>query len=65
MNVSNLEIFNRYGTKVYSQTNYSNEWVGQDLKGNELPDGTYYYTIEFSNNQSPKTGWIYINRQDK
>ncbi len=65
MNVSNLEIYNRYGTKVYSQTNYSNEWVGQDLKGNELPDGTYYYSIEFSNNQSPKTGWIYINRQDK
>ncbi len=65
MNVSNLEIFNRYGTKVYSKTNYSNEWVGQDLKGDELPDGTYYYMIEFNNNQSPKTGWIYINREAK
>ncbi len=65
MNVSNLEIFNRYGTKVYSKSSYSNEWSGQDLKGNELPDGTYYYMIEFSNNQDAKTGWIYINRQAK
>lgn len=65
MNVQQLSIFNRYGTKVYSKSDYSNEWIGQSDAGNELPDGTYYYVIEFKNNQASKTGWIYINRETK
>ena len=59
--VSKVEIFNRYGSKVYSKSNYSNEWYGQSDSGNELPDGTYYYVIEF-NGLPAKTGWVYINR---
>ncbi|WP_208022845.1 T9SS type B sorting domain-containing protein, partial [Flavobacterium jejuense] len=35
---------------------------GQTNNGDELPDGTYYYVIEFADMDS-KTGWIYINRQ--
>jgi len=62
-NVRQLEIFNRYGTKVYSKGNYSNEWYGQSDKGDELPDGTYYYVIEYNNGTKSKTGWIYINRE--
>ena len=65
MNVSELEIYNRYGVKVYSKGNYTNEWIGQADNGNELPDGTYYYVISFTNNQEAKTGWIYINRERK
>lgn len=61
-NVSNLEIFNRYGLKVYSKSNYQDEWFGQSDKGDELPDGTYYYVIYFSDSET-KTGWIYINRE--
>lgn len=61
-NVRKVEIFNRYGTKVYSKTNYIDEWHGQSDNSNELPDGTYYYVVEF--NDSPvKTGWVYINRE--
>ena len=61
-NVKKVEIFNRYGTKVYSKLNYIDEWHGQSDNGNELPDGTYYYVVEF--NDSPvKTGWVYINRE--
>ena len=65
MNVQTLSIFNRYGTKVYSKGDYTNEWIGQTDSGSELPDGTYYYVIEFKNNQPTKTGWIYINRENK
>ena len=65
MNVQQLEIFNRYGTKVYAKADYTNEWIGQSNSGSELPDGTYYYVIEFKNNQPSKTGWIYINRNSK
>lgn len=59
--VSKLEIFNRYGMKVYSKTNYQNEWYGTSDDGQELPDATYYYVIEFESGKS-KTGWVYINR---
>jgi gliding motility-associated-like protein len=65
LGVQQLNIFNRYGTKVYSRTDYTNQWVGQADNGNELPDGTYYYVIEFKANQPSKTGWIYINRETK
>lgn len=63
-NVKKLSIFNRYGTEVYSRTNYTNQWRGQSNKDKELPDGTYYYVIERSGVPS-KTGWIQINRQTK
>ncbi|MFD2908327.1 gliding motility-associated C-terminal domain-containing protein [Flavobacterium ardleyense] len=61
-NVSKVEIFNRYGTKVYNKTDYIKEWFGQSNNGNELPDGTYYYMIEFKDSPA-KTGWVYINRE--
>jgi gliding motility-associated-like protein len=60
-NVSELQIFNRYGTVVYSKANYSNEWFGQCNDGNELPDGTYYFVINFQDIET-KTGWIYVNK---
>jgi gliding motility-associated-like protein len=60
-NVKQLQIFNRYGTNVYAKANYQNEWYGQSDNGNELPDGTYYYVIDFADSNS-KTGWIYSNR---
>ncbi|WP_309642474.1 fibronectin type III domain-containing protein [Flavobacterium sp.] len=61
-NVTKLEIFNRYGSKVYSKSNYSKEWYGQSDSGDELPDGTYFYVIE-RNGEKSKTGWIYINHE--
>jgi gliding motility-associated-like protein len=64
-NVKQLNIFNRYGALVYSRTNYQNEWSGQSGKGQELPDGTYYYVIERNDSSEVKTGWIYINRENK
>ena len=60
-NVTDLKIYNRYGLKVFEKANYNNEWHGQSDKGDELPDGTYYYVINFQDIPT-KTGWIYINR---
>ena len=62
MGVKKLEIFNRYGIKVYSQENYTNQWKGQSSKGENLPDTTYYYVIEFKSG-APKTGWVYLIRE--
>jgi gliding motility-associated-like protein len=59
--VKKLSIYNRYGSKVYSFYEYTNQWHGQTDSGSELPDGTYYYVIERGNGDT-LTGWIYINR---
>ncbi len=61
-NVTQLNIYNRYGTIVYSHGNYSTEWHGQSDSNQELPDGTYYYVIDRANGESV-TGWVYINRK--
>ena len=60
-NVTQLNIYNRYGTIAYSKAGYVNEWGGQSNQGEELPDGTYFYVIERADAES-KTGWVYINR---
>ena len=63
MGVKELIIFNRYGMEVYSFSgNYSNQWTGVSNKGEELPDGTYFYNIVKEDN-STITGWVYINGQ--
>ncbi|UPT71266.1 MAG: gliding motility-associated C-terminal domain-containing protein [Flavobacterium sp. JAD_PAG50586_2] len=61
--VKDILIFNRYGTKVYSFSgNYTNQWKGQSDGGQELPDGTYFYSIH-TTAEATKTGWVYINRE--
>ena len=59
MDVKKLEIFDRYGIKVYTCFNYTDQWKGQSNKGEDLPSATYYYVIEFNNGEA-KTGWIYL-----
>ena len=59
--VRKLSIFNRYGTKVYSRKDYTNQWSGQSDNGHELPTGTYFYVVE-AGQDGNKTGWVYINR---
>lgn len=40
------EVFNRYGSKVFESNDYKNNWNGM-YKGKPLPDGTYYYVINY------------------
>ena len=49
-----VTVYNRYGTKVYENRNYHNNWDG-NYNGNPLPDGTYYAIIEFETNSGKKT----------
>ena len=42
-----LQIFNRYGNKVFESRDYRNKWDGT-FNGKPLPDATYYGVINFS-----------------
>jgi gliding motility-associated-like protein len=46
----NLEVFNRWGNLVFRSSDYKNDWGGRgnqpnNIMGEELPDGTYYYIV--------------------
>ncbi|MEM6514628.1 MAG: gliding motility-associated C-terminal domain-containing protein [Bacteroidota bacterium] len=61
--VSSIEIFNRFGASVYVKANYTDEWFGQTDDGEELPVGTYFYSILFEDGER-QTGWVYIQREN-
>lgn len=61
LGVDEIKIYNRYGTEVFHQRNYTNQWKGQTDKGDELPTATYFYVIK-KNTGENVTGWVYINR---
>ncbi|MFN6397603.1 MAG: gliding motility-associated C-terminal domain-containing protein, partial [Bacteroidota bacterium] len=41
-----VNVFNRYGNVVYKNDNYQNTWDGT-YNGKPVPDGTYYYVIDY------------------
>jgi gliding motility-associated-like protein len=54
--LSKMEIYNRWGRKVYEQSNYANNWGGDNQ-----PAGVYYYLLTDRNGAQTK-GWIEIVR---
>ena len=64
--VVSLKVFNRWGNKVYENDHYKNDWDGVSNVGilisNQLPTGTYYYTVNFNNGDKEIIGYLTINR---
>ena len=42
-----IVIYNRWGQIVWEQNDYDNTWDGRSKNGEQLPDGTYFMTVEF------------------
>jgi gliding motility-associated-like protein len=59
--IDKVEVFNRYGTKIYELNEYVDQWCGFDNEGNRVPVGTYFYIIYFNSDKEPLTSWIYVN----
>ncbi len=41
-----MQVFNRWGNKVYEDKHYLNTWQGTNQTGDKLPQGTYFVIIE-------------------
>jgi gliding motility-associated-like protein len=41
-----VAVYNRYGSKIFESQDYKNDWDGT-YKNKPLPDGTYYYVIDY------------------
>jgi len=72
---NNLQIFNRWGVKVFDKDQYEQEGVERFTgfsdgritieRGKSLPVGTYYYTLSYvdsSNSPNTKSGSFYLLR---
>lgn len=62
-----LTVFNRWGNKVYSNDAYDNTWAGVPnvsglvIGSNKLPQGTYYYIVEFEDGaDDPINGYVVL-----
>ncbi len=62
-----LTVFNRWGNKVYEKSEYDNTWDGYPnangliLGNNKLPQGTYYFIIEFADGKDKTmTGYVVL-----
>lgn len=60
--VDKLEVYSRWGRLVYQQNNYTNQWHGQNMHDQQLPDSTYYYIIYLRSGEE-KQGWIFVASQ--
>lgn len=59
---SQVIIFNRWGDEVFrSSTPYRNNWDGR-FNGQNLPADTYFYVINFGDNEPRQTGFVMIQR---
>ncbi|HXH98663.1 MAG TPA: PKD domain-containing protein [Sphingobacteriaceae bacterium] len=56
-----LNIFNRYGVKLYSSVGYDTPWDGR-YQGEDLPVATYFYIIDTKIGKKPISGSITILR---
>ena len=53
---AHLQVFSRWGTKVFEAASYHNDW-----DGGTLPSGTYYYLLQPTTGPAVK-GWLEISR---
>ncbi|WP_256537750.1 gliding motility-associated C-terminal domain-containing protein [Mucilaginibacter aquariorum] len=54
-------VFNRYGIVVFHTTGPDKFWDGR-YKGQDVPTGTYYYTIDPGNGQKSFSGYVTVLR---
>jgi gliding motility-associated-like protein len=52
-----LEIYNRWGARVYQVSQYGNDWAAK-----ELPDGVYYYKLSQPGLQRSYKGYLEVLR---
>lgn len=65
-----LTILSGSGTEVFSTSNRNGDdwkaWDGKNLKGHDLPEGTYYYLLKITSNRTSqvykKSGFVILKR---
>lgn len=59
---ASVEVYSKWGVLVYQTTGTTIQWDGNDMNGNALPAGTYYYIIDLDQGTVTQNGPISIVR---
>ncbi len=59
---STITIYGRFGKKMYESVGYDTPWDGTNKKGNDVPDGAYFYVITLKGGADPIRGTITVIR---
>jgi gliding motility-associated-like protein len=69
---NNLTVYDRVGNIVFEMKDYENNWGGESNRGNPLlagdgllPDGVYFYILDYNGVRPRVSTYIYINRLKK
>jgi gliding motility-associated-like protein len=69
---NNLTVYDRVGNIVFEVKDYENNWGGESNRGNQLlagdgllPDGVYFYILDYNGVRPKVSTYIYINRLKK
>ncbi|HTA62613.1 MAG TPA: gliding motility-associated C-terminal domain-containing protein [Bacteroidia bacterium] len=50
-----MDIFDRWGLKMFSSTSVNSAWDGKTIGGKEVPDDTYFYVIKATSSKTNET----------
>lgn len=57
-----LTVVNRWGNVVFDRFNYANNWAGENLEGQPLPDGTYFVRLAVNGGEITWQGFVELRR---
>lgn len=55
-----LQVFDRWGVKVFESSNYQNDWKGTNMNGSKLSDGQYLYIYTVEERDEVMRGYITV-----
>jgi len=56
-----LDVYDRWGIRMFSNPNFKNDWKGTDDSGNPLNPDTYYYIVNYCESFTVH-GWVYVQK---
>ena len=59
---SEVRVYGRYGKLLFKSIGYASPWDGTNKKGNDVPAGVYFYSIEIGHEFEPIKGTVTILR---
>ena len=58
---NSLKVFDQWGSLVFRAAPYDNNWEGTH-RGEPLPEGTYFYVLDFGDGSEAESGYVIIKR---
>ena len=57
-----FQVHNRWGQLLYETDNYRNDWNGKNQSGEDIVDGTYFYSLIDKTTNKKYVGYVVIKR---